>query len=182
MTPEDVQFLPLQPPQQLAAIINHNVDGAWMWEPFINPAVKDGARWIVKDADVGSTTSFGMAANSSWAKDNTEALGRLLRAFDQGQRKFASDREPTLKEIKTNTGIERDLAIRLIDGSVWYNLADQTDPKSPVSMADPTNLQQGLGKQLKEIEEIALWGKVIAKPGSIPGFLNNRPAKFALGK
>ncbi len=182
MTPQDVQFLPLQPPQQLAAIVNANVDGAWMWEPFIAPAVKDGARWIVRDADVGSTTSFGMAANSKWAKDNTEALGRLLRAFAEGQRRFAKDREPTLKEIKTSAGIERDLAIRLIEGTVWYTLEDQLDPKSPVSMAEPGNLQQGLGKQLKEIQEIALWGKVIEKPGDIAGFIERRPAKFALSR
>jgi hypothetical protein len=125
-----------------------------------------------------------MAANSKWIKEknNAQVLGRLLRAMSEGLRLFAKDREPTLREIKTMVGIDRDLAVRLIDGTVWYTIEQHLDPNSPVSLDNPSELQRGVGKQLAVVRDIALWGKVIDNPGDIPAYIDNRPAKFALGR
>lgn len=185
LTTEDVQFVPLQPPQAMAAILNGDVDAAWLWEPFISNVVEKGGRVIASNKTLGLLSPFGIAANSKWLQDkrNVDALGRMLHAFDEGQRRFLKEREPTLAEIKAVTGIERDLSTKIIDGIEWYTVADQLDAGSPISLANPTDLQSGASFLLKDkYEETALKAKMIEKRGDIPGFIDNRPARAAIGK
>lgn len=182
---DDVQFMPLQPPQALAAILKNDVDAAWLWEPFISNVVDKGGRVIASNKSLGLLSPFGIAANGKWLQDkrNVDALGRLLRAFEEGQKRFAKEREPTLAEIKSVTGIDADLSTKIIGGVEWYTVADQLDPNFPVSLANPGNLKAGAGALLKDkYEETGLAGKLIDKRGDIPGFLDNRPARAALEK
>jgi ABC-type nitrate/sulfonate/bicarbonate transport system substrate-binding protein len=184
MQPDDVQVVPLQPPQALAALLKKDVDAAWLWDPFISNAVEKGGRVIVTNKSLGLPDPFGLAANSKWLQDpkNVEALGRLFRTFDEGQRLYAKDKEPVLAEIKSVTGVDRETSLKLINGTDWYSVADQLSPNSPASMADPTNQSTGAGALLHKVEETALWGKMIEKRGNISEFLDNRPAKAAQPK
>jgi len=185
MTVKDVEFVPLQPPQALAAVFNNDVDAAWFWDPFISQALEKGAQRVVVNKALGLPDPFGIAVNAKFLgeKQNLEALGRMLRAFREGQRRFEKDPEPTLAAIKAATGIERPLAMQLIKGTDWFTLENQIDPEFSASLADPANLKKGAASILKDkVEEPALWGGLITKRGNITEFLDNRPARFALGK
>jgi ABC-type nitrate/sulfonate/bicarbonate transport system substrate-binding protein len=185
MTMKDVEFVPLQPPQGLAAVLNGDVDGAWFWDPFTSQAMDKGAHRIIINKELGVPDPFGIAISTKFLADkrNIEGLGRMLRAFDEGQRRYARDPEPTLAALKSTAGIERALSLQIIKGVEWTNSESQINPDSPFSLADPTNLKKGAPAILKDkVEEPALWGGMITKRGNIPEFLDNRPARSAVGK
>ncbi len=185
MTIKDVEFVPLQPPQGLAAVLNADVDGGFFWDPFVSQAMERGAQRLLINKDLGALDPFGFAVTTKFLseKRNVEALGRMMRAMREGQKRFAADPEPTLASIKSVTGIDRPLAMQLIKGVEWYSLEQQLDPEAAASLADPTNLKKGAAAFLKDkVEDQALAGGIIAKRGNIAEFLDNRPARFALGR
>lgn len=185
MTMKDVEFVPLQPPQGLAAVLSGDVDGAWFWDPFTSQAMEKGAIRIIINKELGVPDPFGIAVTTKFLGErrNVEGLGRMLRAFDEGQKRYAKDPEPTLATIKNTAGIERALSLQIIKGVDWYTVVSQIDPESPFSLAEPANLKKGAGAVLKDkAEEPALWGGMITKRGNITEFLDNRPARFAVGK
>ena len=182
MTMKDIEFVPLQPPQGLAAVLNGDVDGAWFWDPFTSQAMEKGAIRIIINKELGAPDPFGITVTTKFLADkrNVEGLGRMLRAFDEGQRRYAKDQEPTLAAITKIAGIERALSVQIIKGVDWSTVQSQVDPNGPFSLADPSNHSKGAALILKEkVEEIALWGGMITKRGNITEFLDNRPIKVA---
>jgi sulfonate transport system substrate-binding protein len=185
MTMKDVEFVPLQPPQGLAAVLNSDVAAAWFWDPFTSQAMEKGAIRIIINKELGVPDPFGIAMTTKFLADkrNVEGVGRMLRAFDEGQKRYAKDPEPTLTALKNTAGIERALSLQIIKGVDWSNSQSQTEPNSPFSLADPANHAKGAAAILKDkVEEPALWGGMITKRGNITEFLDNRPVKVAAGK
>ena len=185
MTMKDIEFVPLQPPQGLAAVLNGDVDAAWFWDPFTSQAMEKGAIRIIINKDLGALDPFGIAITTKFLADkrNVEGLGRMLRAFDEGQKRYAKDPEPTLAAITKIAGIERALSLQIIKGVDWTTAQNQIDPGAPFSLADPSDHAKGAAAMLKnKVEEPALWGGMITKRGNITEFLDNRPVKVAAGK
>jgi sulfonate transport system substrate-binding protein len=181
----DIEVVPLQPPQGLAAVLNGDVDGGWFWDPFVAQAVDKGATRIIVNKELGAYDPFGFTMTTKFLseKKNVEAVGRLLRALAAGQKRFASEQDRTLDKIKAVTGIDRPLATAIIKGVEWYSLEDQLKPDFAMSLLDPADHSKGAAAVLKDrVEEPALWGHMISKRGDITGYLDNRPLKFALGK
>jgi hypothetical protein len=141
MTMKDMEFVPLQPPQGLAAVLNGDVDAAWFWDPFTSQAMEKGAIRIIINKELGAPDPFGIAVTTKFLADtrNVEGLGRMLRAFDEGQRRYAKDAEPTLAAITKIAGIERALSLQIIKGVDWSTVQSQVDPNGPFSLADPSN-------------------------------------------
>jgi len=185
MAMKDIEFVPLQPPQGLAAVLNGDVDAAWFWDPFTSQAMEKGAIRIIINKELGAPDPFGIAMTTKFLADkrNVEGLGRMLRAFDEGQKRYARDPEPTLGAITKIAGIERPLSLQIIKGVDWSTVQSQVDPNGPFSLADPSNHTKGAAGILKEkVEDIALWGGMITKRGNITEFLDNRPVKAAAGQ
>lgn len=185
MNIKDVDFVPLQPPQGLAAVLNGDVDAAFFWDPFVSQAMAKGAHRIIINKQLGMPDEFGIAVTTKFLGDkrNVEGLGRMMRAMREGQKQFASDAEPTLATIKNITGIDRPLAMQIIKGVDWYTLENQIESGFQASLANPSDFKTGAAAMLKnKVEEPALWGGMITKRGNIPEFLDDRPARFALGK
>jgi len=185
MTMKDIEFVPLQPPQGLAAVLNADVDAAWFWDPFTSQAMEKGAIRIIINKELGALDPFGIAITTKFLADkrNVDGLGRMLRAFDEGQKRYAKDPEPTLAAITKIAGIERALSLQIIKGVDWTTAQGQIDPSTPFSLADPSDHAKGAAAMLKDkVEEPALWGGMITKRGNITEFLDNRPVKVAAGK
>ncbi len=181
----DIEIVPLAPPQGLAAVLNGDVEGGWFWDPFVSQAVQKGATRIVVNHALGAYDPFGFAMSTKFLSErrNVEGVGRMLRAMAEGQKRFAADPGPTMAKVRSVTGIDPALSEQIVKGVEWYTVQSQFDPAHPVSMADPANHTKGAGQVLKDrVEEPALWGKMIAKRGNITEYLDNRPIRIALGK
>ena len=182
---KDMEIVPLQPPQAVAAVAGGDVDAAWFWDPNLTQAIEKGATRIINNRQIGFLDPFGFAMTTKFLSErkNVEGVGRMLRVLAEGQKMYAKDPEPTLNAIKTIAGVERPLATQIIKGVEWYTLENQLEPDFLVSLADPANHAKGAAALLKsKVEGPAMWGKVIEKTGNITQFIDNRPARFALGK
>jgi taurine transport system substrate-binding protein len=185
MTLKDVEFVPLQPPQGLAAVVKGEVDGAWFWDPLLTQAMQKGAKRIINNKELGLPDPFGIAMTTKFLseKRNVDALGRMLRAFAEGQRRYPKDPEPTLSAIQKIAGIDRELSLQIIKGCDWFTVANHVDPEFLMSMADPSNAKKGAAAViLDRVEEPALWGGMITKRGNVAEYLDNRPVRLAAGK
>ena len=185
MTLKDVEFVPLQPPQGMAAILNADVDGGFFWDPFVTQAVDKGARRLMTHVELGMPDPFGFAVNTRYLADprNVQGLARMMRAMGEGQQRFAKDPEPTLNSIKSIAGIDRPLATHLIKGVQWYTLEQQLSADGPANLADPADHTKGAAGILRQkVEDLALEGGLITRRGNITEFLDNRAARAALGK
>lgn len=185
MALNDIEVVPLQPPQGLAALLNGDVDGGWFWDPFVTQAIDRGAKRIVINRELGAYDPFGITMTTKFLSDgkNVEAAGRMLRALADGQTRFATDAEPTIEKIRSVTGIDRALITAIIKGVEWYTLADHLKADFGMNVVDPADHTKGAAAVLKDrVEEPALWGQMITKRGNITNYLDNRPVKYALGK
>jgi hypothetical protein len=147
--------------------------------------MEKGATRIVINRELGAYDPFGITMTTKFLSDgkNVEAVGRMLRALAEGQKRFATDPEPTIEKIRSVTGIDRPLATAIIKGVEWYTLEDQLRPDFAMNLVNPADHTKGAAAVLKDrVEEPALWGQMIAKRGNITDYLDNRPVKHALGK
>jgi ABC-type nitrate/sulfonate/bicarbonate transport system substrate-binding protein len=78
-----VKLLQLEPAQQVAAMINRQIDVAATWEPWMQKMVHQADGTIVaREADLGIYTGLGVyAVLSTWLKANQETARRYLRAL-----------------------------------------------------------------------------------------------------
>jgi ABC-type nitrate/sulfonate/bicarbonate transport system substrate-binding protein len=185
MTLKDVEFVPLQPPQGLAAVVKGEVDGAWFWDPLLSQAMQKGAKRIINNKELGLPDPFGIAMTTKFLseKRNVDALGRMLRAFAEGQRRYPKDPERTLSTIQKIAGIDRELSLQIIKGCDWFTVENHLDPEFLMSMANPTDTKKGAAAViLDRVEEPALWGGMITKRGNVAEYLDNRPVRLAAGK
>ena len=79
----DVKLLILDPPGQLAALQNKNIDAAAVWQPWIEKMKTDvGARLIGMEGDYGVYTAVAViAVREQFLKENPEAVKRYLTAM-----------------------------------------------------------------------------------------------------
>ena len=66
----------------------------------------------------------------------------MLRAFDEGQKRFAKDPEPDAGSDQVMAGIDRRSRCRSSRASTGYSQS-RSDPESAVSLADPANHSKG---------------------------------------
>jgi taurine transport system substrate-binding protein len=177
MAISEVNFVSLQPPQEIAALRGGDIDAAWLWDPFVSDAKKGGAKLAFTNDALGITDVFGLTANVEWLEkdENKGTLVRLFKAFDAAMQMYRSDPNSTLDTVVKLLGIDRQLAERLMKGAEWYSLADQVG-KSSMSMTDP---DIGAMHQIDWIESTALWGGLIKQKGMGEDFLDAGPARRA---
>jgi NitT/TauT family transport system substrate-binding protein len=114
-----VKFLELPFPDMLAALQNHEIDGAILPEPFITLA-KDQLKAVsVLDVTSGPTADLsiaGIASTAKWAQQNPNTLAAFERALSKAQAEMA-DRAVVEKVLPSYTSIKPDAVSRLSLGS-----------------------------------------------------------------
>jgi NitT/TauT family transport system substrate-binding protein len=97
MAPSTVQFVPLAGgfPAMATALVKHQIDVAWLPEPWGSiDSATIGLRELA-DLDQGETTAFPIAwyvATKGWAQKNPDTLTAFLDALRQGQELADTDR------------------------------------------------------------------------------------------
>jgi NitT/TauT family transport system substrate-binding protein len=88
MTPSQVHFVAVPFPAMTAALKAHQIDVAWLPEPFLTAAqVSIGAQTLF-DADQGATQNLpiaGVVVTQAWAKRYPRTAAALHRALEKGQ-------------------------------------------------------------------------------------------------
>lgn len=81
---DDVELVALPGLFELVGALKTNaVQAAWTWLDGTNQAADDtNLKILTTDADVLGTTGIYLIAETGWANDNADAVGRVLKAYD----------------------------------------------------------------------------------------------------
>lgn len=134
---DQVKLLQMGPPEQLAALLNSDVDAVAVWEPWMQKMMKDaGARMIGMEADYGVYTALAIyAAHGDFLKDNPEAVRRFLRAllaaYDYVQKNGPA---VAVDAVASAMGITKELGNIMYKEAAAPNVRRWADPKYQYSV------------------------------------------------
>ena len=88
MSGRDVHFVPMNFPQMGQALQRHQIDAAWLPEPFGSADAEAEGLTELTDLDQGATTGFPVGwyvVTRTWARKYPHTLAAFLAALQQGQ-------------------------------------------------------------------------------------------------
>ncbi|GAA4959895.1 hypothetical protein GCM10023334_078080 [Nonomuraea thailandensis] len=140
LKPDDVKFVAVPFADQLGALAAGKVDAAWLAEPFLSAAKKDGAVQIV-DTIGGPTEGVpidGWGVTEQWLAKYPKTAAALHRALAKGQQVAGTDRKAIDEVVPTYTQIPADVAAAMRVGEFTM----EADRASVQKLAD---LMHGFG-------------------------------------
>jgi len=93
--PSSVRLVAIPFPNEAAALNAHQVDAAWMTEPFISVGKAKYGLTELYDTNQGATSSFaidGYVSTQAWARKYPKTAAAFIRAIDQGQQLATTSR------------------------------------------------------------------------------------------
>jgi ABC-type nitrate/sulfonate/bicarbonate transport system substrate-binding protein len=166
-----VKLLQLEPAQQVAAMINRQIDVAATWEPWMQKMVHQAdGKIIAREADIGLYTGLGVwAVRSSWLKANQETARRHLRALVMSYDTLEKDPWPALNAVMQEMGIPEEWARAIFKESGLAAIYKQTDPTYRYSAAKGSSLQASLADLAKFLFEEKVLTKQVDVSGLVEG-------------
>lgn len=157
----EVKLLYLDPAQQLAAMLNKNIDAAAVWEPWLQKLIHQAnGRILVREADIGLYTGMGgYAVRRDWLQTNREAARRYLEALLQAYDALEKDPAPALKAVGQEMGLPDEWTRAIFDAAGLPSIYRQTDPTYHYSLARGTAFE----KNMKDLAQFLLEEKIIPK-------------------
>ncbi|MGR6915603.1 ABC transporter substrate-binding protein [[Actinomadura] parvosata] len=119
LRPDDVKFVAVPFADQLGALSTGKVDAAWLAEPFLSAAKKNGAVQIV-DTMGGPTAGVpidGWGVTEQWLAEYPKTAAALHRALAKGQQIAGADRKAIDEVVPTYTQISPDVAAAMRVGT-----------------------------------------------------------------
>ncbi|GAA2399065.1 ABC transporter substrate-binding protein [Nonomuraea africana] len=134
LKPEDVKFTAVPFADQLTALSTKKIDAAWLVEPFLTAAKKDGAVEII-DTTSGPTAGLPLDAwgvSEEWLAKNPKTAAAFQRALAKAQQIASTDRNAINAVIPTYTQIPAEAAAAMklgqfsaeVDRAGFQKLAD----------------------------------------------------------
>jgi len=173
-----VKLLQLEPAQQVAAMMNRQIDVAATWEPWMQKMVHQAdGKIVAREADLGIYTGLGVyAVRSSWLKANQETARRYLRALVMAYDTLEKDPTPALNAVMQEMGIPEEWARAIFKEAGLPAIYKQTDPTYRYSAAKDSPLQANLADLARFLYE----EKVLAKQVDVSGLVDGAPLAAVL--
>lgn len=114
-----VHFTILPFPSMGPALARHQVDAAFMIQPYLGQGLAAHQVATLADIDQGATADFpitGYVVTSAWAKKNPATLAAFVRALNQGQKLAATDRAAVNEAIVHYISITPQTAAKMVLG------------------------------------------------------------------
>lgn len=131
-----VRFTAVPFPKMGAALARHEVDAAFMVEPYLSRAQQKYGAATLADLDQGSTANFpvtGYFTTRAWETRNPAAARAFTAALAQGQQIAATDRAAVERALIRHLGITPVVAAVMSPGTY------------PVGPVDPVHLERVAG-------------------------------------
>lgn len=128
-----VRFIPVPFPRMGAALARHEVDAAFMVEPYLSKAEERYGVAELADLDQGSTAGIpvtGYYATRAWEAANPAAAAAFTAALRRGQQIAATDRAAVERALIRHLGISPLVAAVMSPGTY------------PVGPVDPVHLER----------------------------------------
>lgn len=113
MSPSAVKFVQIPFPDMAAALEHHQVDVAWMPEPFVSSAEEQFGAQDISDLNFGAVAGFplvGYAATRAWEQRYPRTEAAFLRALEQGQEVADTNRAAVEQAMEKFLGVPPQVA------------------------------------------------------------------------
>lgn len=155
-----VQIIDMKVNVMGSAFIRGDVDGIWIWAPYMFDLQANGGKLITLDADWYSNGNPWMGS-TAWLEANREAAVRFVRAIGEATSKVETDRPKVAGYMAQQMGVSPEVATKLLDAVGFPTLAEQADPSFKLSM---TNKDGGIRSILAKFEAVFTQHKLV-RPG-----------------
>jgi aliphatic sulfonates family ABC transporter substrate-binding protein len=168
-----VKLLALEPAQQVAAMMNKQIDVAATWEPWMQKMVHQAdGKIIAREADVGVYTGLGVwAVRNSWLKANSETARRYLQALVMAYDVLEKDPAPAINAVVQEMGIPEEWARAIFKESGLPAIYKQSDPTYRYSAVKDSPLQASLHDLSRFLFEEKVLTKQVDVSGLVQGTL-----------
>ena len=165
-----VKLLQLEPAQQVAAMMNHQIDVAATWEPWMQKMVyQANGKIVAREADMGLYTGLGVwAVRSSWLAANRDTARRYLEALVMAYDALAKDPSPAINAVMQEMGIPEEWARAIFKEAGLPAIYKQTDPSYRYSAAKDSALQASLA----DLATFLFEEKVVPKHVDVSGLVD----------
>jgi len=116
--PSQVRFVPIPFPQMAAALKAHQVDAAWLPEPFITAAQTATGANVLFDTDQGATQNLPISCyvvTQSWEEQYPSTAAAFERALVKAQAVADTNRTAVERAMVAFTGVSSDAAALIAD-------------------------------------------------------------------
>jgi len=165
-----VKLLQLEPAQQVAAMMNHQIDVAATWEPWMQKMVyQANGKIVAREADMGLYTGLGVwAVRRSWLAANRDTARRYLEALVMAYDALAKDPSPAINAVMQEMGIPEEWARAIFKEAGLPAIYKQTDPSYRYSAAKDSALQASLA----DLATFLFEEKVVPKHVDVSGLVD----------
>ncbi len=176
----DLTILDMVPSVIQAAFIRGNIDGAWLWEPWLVKMEKEKGVIVANFRDVDMPVATVWVARSAFLRDRPQTVQKFIKAWE---RTINLKLTPDLAgRIGNFLGLTGEMATTAI-GRYETLRMDQQLEGNPNSMGtSETKGQAPLYKQLREFSEFYYQQKKIKQIPDLLGAIDPRPVEQYLKK
>jgi taurine transport system substrate-binding protein len=167
---DQVTLLQMPPAQQLAAMVNKDIDAAEVWEPWMQKMVHGAnGKVVALEADLGLFSAVGsIAVRRDWLASHRETASRFMTALMLAAEALKRDPSPGIRVVAQEMGIPQEWAAKMYKDEPPA-IERWLDPTYPYSLAAGGGMQ----KSLDDIAQFLYEEKVVTKPVSASGVIDN---------
>ena len=165
-----VKLLQLEPAQQVAAMMNRQIDVAATWEPWMQKMVyQANGKIVAREADMGLYTGLGVwAVRRSWLAANRDTARHYLEALVMAYDALAKDPSPAINAVMQEMGIPEEWTRAIFKEAGLPAIYKQTDPTYRYSAAKDSALQASLA----DLATFLFEEKVVPKHVDVSGLVD----------
>lgn len=141
MKPSEITILNMQPPAQVAALLNGDIDAAFTWSPFLNQVLDRGGKAIFSNGSLPIGPAFlGWAGQKEWLNAHKSALVKLFEGWNMGYKKMQQSPGLAAKYSVEYAGMTLAQAKAMQSHLSYFPAAAMLNPKSQVYFSSGSGL------------------------------------------
>jgi ABC-type nitrate/sulfonate/bicarbonate transport system substrate-binding protein len=171
LAPDQVTILLMPPAQQIAGMLNKNIDASAIWEPWMQKMIHQaGGKVLATESDIGVHTAVSMyLVRREWLRENRETAVRVVRALLLASDQMEKDRTDVLRSYAQEVGIEEGWAEAIYKAAGPPKVWRWTDPGYQYSIVNGSPFH----RQLTELAKFLYETKQIPKPVDVSNVLDS---------
>lgn len=144
MDSDDVQIIDLDVTTIIPAFQKGDVDGVWVWDPWLSKLETAGGKVITTDAEVGFNMFGVWVARNEWIKENPEAAKAFITSLSDANEIISTDKEKSTKILSAVLELETKEAVGILNKVSYPTVEELLDEEYIFSM-NPSTVNEGKG-------------------------------------
>lgn len=172
----DLTVLDMGPSVIQGAFIRGDIDGAWIWEPWLVKLEKEEGIVVAKSTDLGMSVPVVWIVRSDFLRDHPETIQKFLRAWD---RALQVKLTPELTDrIGNLLGMSREMTTTALSRLSIVGLREQLSGHPSSMGTSETKGQTAFYKQFREFADFLYENKKIKRiPDNLANTIEPQPVE-----